>query len=235
MQCNLSLSPTNSFGAENATENLRLCEACARRLGGDSSSSPLSHSSDSGSGVHEALPAPSSVSSKIRVLVDCLSQLPTDEKCVVFSCWTRTLDVIEQALGAARMTYCRYDGSLSKTRRNQVLHSFATDHSLRVILVSITCGGQGLDLTAANHAILVEPQWNPMLEEQALARVHRLGQTKPVTMTRLIVKNTWEERIITAQERKRFLADLITNRKPLQGGEHGKRQLMVRESSQFRL
>jgi SNF2 family DNA or RNA helicase len=92
-----------------------------------------------------------------------------------------------------------------------------------------------LDLTAANHAVLVEPQWNPMLEEQALSRVHRLGQIKPVTMTRLIVKNTWEERIITAQERKRFLADLITNRKPLRGGEHGKRQLMVREFSQFRL
>jgi SWI/SNF-related matrix-associated actin-dependent regulator of chromatin subfamily A3 len=231
-QCTSSLSP--SFGAENATENIRLCTVCSRRSGGDSSSSSLSRSSTSGSGVHEALLAPSSMPSKIRVLVGCLSKLPADEKCVVFSCWTRTLDIIEQALGAARMIFCRYDGRLSRARRNQVLRSFATDHSLRVILVSITCGGQGLDLTAANHAVLIEPQWNPMLEEQALSRIHRLGQTKPVTMTRLIVKNTWEEKVITAQERKKFLADLITNRKPLKGGEHGKRQLMVRKFTQSR-
>ena len=84
-----------------------------------------------------------------------------------------------------------------------------------------------LDLTAANHAFLVEPQWNPMLEEQAMSRVHRLGQTKPVNLVRFIVKNTWEEKIVTVQERKRTLADMIIEGRRLKSGDDGRKQLMV--------
>lgn len=84
-----------------------------------------------------------------------------------------------------------------------------------------------LDLTAANHAFLVEPQWNPMLEEQAMSRVHRLGQTKAVNLVRFIVKNTWEEKIVTVQERKRNLADMIMDGRRLKVGDDGRKQLLV--------
>lgn len=114
---------------------------------------------------------------------------------------------------------------MSRTKRNAVLDAFATDPTIRVILVSISCGGQGLDLTAANHTFLLEPQWNPMLEEQAMARVHRLGQTKAVTLVRFVVKDTWEEKIVAVQRQKSFLAGLVVDRKGASGGIEGRRQL----------
>lgn len=83
-----------------------------------------------------------------------------------------------------------------------------------------------LDLTAANHAILVEPQWNPMLEEQALSRVNRLGQTKPVKLVRLIMRDTWEENIQWVQKQKRTYAELVTENK-LGKHDDGKRLLLV--------
>lgn len=119
---------------------------------------------------------------------------------------------------------------------------------MQVILVSITCGGQGsvfkpsliaiygtlinltrsrLDLTVANHAFLIEPQWNPMLEEQAMSRVHRLGQTKAVHLVRFIVKNTFEEKIVTSQECKRTLASMIMEGRRLDSGSNGRKQLLV--------
>lgn len=84
-----------------------------------------------------------------------------------------------------------------------------------------------LDLTVANHAFLVEPQWNPMLEEQAMSRVHRLGQTKAVHLVRFIVKNTWEEKVVTSQERKRTLASMIMEGRRLDSGNDGRKQLLV--------
>jgi SNF2 family DNA or RNA helicase len=114
---------------------------------------------------------------------------------------------------------------MSRTKRSDVLTQFTDNSSIRAILVSISCGGQGLDLTAANHAFLVEPQWNPMLEEQAMARVHRLGQKKAVRLVRLVMKDTWEEKIIRLQSRKLILANLIVDRSPLKEGVDGKKQL----------
>jgi SWI/SNF-related matrix-associated actin-dependent regulator of chromatin subfamily A3 len=222
--------PLPTYSLDSTTINPRLCKACTQRQRQDSSWTPLSPSSSPGGDAEEAHTTSINVPSKIRALVACLSQIPADEKCAVFSYWTTTLGLVEQALTAAGITYCRYDGRLSRGKRNEVLNSFATNATLSVILVSITCGGQGLDLTAANHAVLIEPQWNPMLEEQALSRVHRIGQMKPVMMTRLIVEGTWEEKIVEAQKRKRFLADLIMGRARLRGGDHGRRQLMVNAS-----
>ncbi|KIW33915.1 uncharacterized protein PV07_00729 [Cladophialophora immunda] len=164
-------------------------------------------------------------SSKIKALVGQIQRLPLNDKCIVFSYWTSSLDAIEEALKQAQIKFCRYDGRLSQTQRSQVLNSFTSDASLRVFLLSITCGGEGLDLTAANHAFLLEPQWNPMREEQAMARVHRLGQKKTVRLVRLVVKDTFEENIIRLQGRKRTLADLIVDRAPLQEGAGGKKQL----------
>lgn len=164
-------------------------------------------------------------SSKIKALLGQIQQLPLDDKCVVFSYWTSSLDAVEEVLKQAQIRCSRYDGQLSRSRRSQVLKEFTNDASLRVFLVSITCGGQGLDLTAANQAFLLEPQWNPMLEEQAMARVHRLGQKKVVRLVRLLMKDTFEENIVRLQGRKRTLADLIVDRSPLKEGTDGKKQL----------
>ncbi|KIY01312.1 uncharacterized protein Z520_02864 [Fonsecaea multimorphosa CBS 102226] len=164
-------------------------------------------------------------SSKIKALVGQITELPLNDKCVVFSYWTSSLDAVEEALKLASIKFCRYDGKLSQAQRSHMLNAFTNDPSLQVLLLSITCGGEGLDLTAANHAYLLEPQWNPMREEQAMARVHRLGQKKTVRLVRLVVKDTFEENIIRLQGRKRTLADLIVDRSPLQEGTGGKKQL----------
>lgn len=164
-------------------------------------------------------------SSKIQALLTQIQQIPFVDKCAIFSYWTSTFDAIEQAFTDAGITFCRYDGRLNRSKRDRVLHDFASNPSIRVVLVSISCGAQGLDLTAANHAFLLEPQWNPMLEEQAMSRVHRLGQTKPVRLVRFVMKETWEEKIVGLQERKRSLADLIVDRRGLKDGENGKKEL----------
>ncbi|KAK6366537.1 hypothetical protein LTS17_010623 [Exophiala oligosperma] len=200
----------------------RSCRNCALRnplLLAPSASNP---SSEISTPVSFSMPV--QASSKIKVLVSQIEQLPFDDKCVVFSYWTSSLDAIEVALNQAQVRFCRYDGRLNRQRRSQALSEFTTDPSLRVFLVSITCGGQG-HLTAANHAFLLEPQWNPMIEEQAMARVHRLGQQKPVRLVRLLVRDTFEENIVRLQGRKRTLADLIVDRSPLKEGSDGKKQL----------
>ncbi|KIX08530.1 uncharacterized protein Z518_03186 [Rhinocladiella mackenziei CBS 650.93] len=129
-------------------------------------------------------------SSKIKALLAQIHQLPSHDKCVVFSYWTSSLDAVQEVLVRSGIGFTRYDGKLGRSKRSQLLKDFAEDTSLRVFLVSISCGGQGLDLTSANHAFLLEPQWNPMLEEQAMARVHRLGQKKAVHLVRFVVENT---------------------------------------------
>lgn len=105
--------------------------------------------------------------------------------------------------------YVRIDGKVPLKNRTAALRKFQADDSIRVILLSITCGGAGfvtsihsrswliaasrLDLTAASRGYLLEPHWNPMIEEQALCRVHRVGQTRPCTTIRYIMRDSFEE------------------------------------------
>lgn len=154
-----------------------------------------------------------------------MSQDSEDDKCVVFSYWTATLYLIQNAFENANVSCCRYDGSLTRTKRDSVLRAFANDVHIKVILISVSCGGQGLAVTVANHAILFEPQWNPMPEEQALSRVHRIGQVKPVYLVRLVVQRSFEENIVSLQERKRSPAGLVVDQQKLKG-EDGKRLLL---------
>ncbi|KAI1610625.1 P-loop containing nucleoside triphosphate hydrolase protein [Exophiala viscosa] len=147
------------------------------------------------------------VSTKLRTLLQDLKQHEKAEKSVVFSFWTYTLDIIESLLRQhTSIPYARIDGNLSGARREQAIQRFQTDDSVRVILVSITCGGTGLDLTAASRAYLLEPQWNPMIEEQALSPIHRLGQTKEVNTIRYRVRNSFEEKVAMIQDMKRDIA-----------------------------
>jgi SNF2 family DNA or RNA helicase len=129
-------------------------------------------------------------------------------KSVVFSGWTSHLDLIELALDANGIVFTRLDGSMSRTQRTTAMDRFREDNSVHVILVSIMAGGLGLNLTAGNSVYVMEPQYNPAAEAQAIDRVHRLGQKRPVRTVRYIMRDSFEEKMLELQEKKKKLASL---------------------------
>ncbi|CEJ82945.1 hypothetical protein VHEMI02983 [[Torrubiella] hemipterigena] len=157
------------------------------------------------------------LSSKVTALIDDIKSLPKDVKCIVFSTWRLTLDLITSGLNAASIQSIRFDGKVAQKDRHTVLKKFRSDPSIQVMLLTLSCGAVGLNLTVASRAYLVEPHWNPTLEEQALARIHRLGQTKEVTTVRFYVKNSFEEEVMQMQESKRQLAGVFLS--PHDGGD----------------
>ncbi|KAF1990979.1 hypothetical protein K402DRAFT_323601, partial [Aulographum hederae CBS 113979] len=128
---------------------------------------------------------------------------------LVFSFWTSTLNIVGTALSRAGIEYTRIDGQMSQKNRIIALQKLRTDDSTKVLLLSLSCGAVGLNLTAASRVYLMEPHWNPSIEEQALARVHRIGQTKPVTTVRFIMRDTYEEHVVKVQDRKKNLTSLL--------------------------
>ncbi|TVY35125.1 putative SWI/SNF-related matrix-associated actin-dependent regulator of chromatin subfamily A member 3-like [Lachnellula occidentalis] len=156
-----------------------------------------------------------SMSTKIKALVEDLSKHGLQERSVVFSYWTYTLDLIQLMLTDRGIPYTRIDGKTSLPKRTAALQNFHDDETLRVILVSITCGGAGLDLTAASRVYLMEPHWNPMIEEQALCRVHRVGQKRSVTTVRYLMRDSFEEQVVEIQKRKKLLAKVAFGQDPL--------------------
>ncbi|KAK0110161.1 hypothetical protein ONS95_002813 [Cadophora gregata] len=157
-----------------------------------------------------------SMPTKIKELLTDLTTRGADEKSVVFSYWTYTLDLIQIMLEDSKIPFVRFDGKMSQAKRTESLRTFKRDPSVRVILVSITCGGAGLDLTAASRAYLMEPHWNPMIEEQALCRVHRVGQKRSVTTIRYLMRDSFEEQVVEIQKRKKLLAKVAFGQDPLE-------------------
>lgn len=101
---------------------------------------------------------------------------------------------------------------MSQKKRQETLHQFKTDASFGVFLISLKAGGVGLNLTAANHVFLIDPWWNPAVEDQAVERVHRIGQKKNVEIIRFICRQTVEERIIELHQHKKQLFDSTISR-----------------------
>ena len=144
------------------------------------------------------------------------SELPEGQppiRSVVFSGWTTYLDLIAHALTSNGHGFTRLDGTMSVRARTEALTKFAEDPSITVLLVSIKAGGQGLNLTAASRAFVMEPQFNPGVEQQAVDRVYRLGQTRPVVVKHYIATNTIEEPILELQKKKKSLATLSMERR----------------------
>lgn len=176
---------------------------------------------------------PDYVPPKIERLVRDLQEVPAETKrlglthpflyrslksayiSVVFSSWTKTLEMVRCQLSTKSIRSLGLDGTMSSTSRAKTLRTFRNDNDIRVLLATISCGGVGLDLTAASRAFIIEPQWNPMSESQALDRVHRLGQTKEVILTRYITIGTWEQKVVTVQRKKQELADLTLGSGPI--------------------
>jgi superfamily II DNA/RNA helicase len=112
------------------------------------------------------------------------------------------MDQVEYELRRQELGCVRFDGDLSPHERQQAVDSFINDTEIKVFLSSLQAGCQGLNLTVANHVILVDPWYNPALELQARDRVHRIGQTKPVYIVRMKTKDTVEEDICKKQYEK---------------------------------
>ncbi|KAI0381073.1 SNF2 family N-terminal domain-containing protein [Hypomontagnella monticulosa] len=152
---------------------------------------------------------PNNLPSKIKALIADLMTVPSDVKCIAFSTWRLTLDLIEAGLKQASLPCIRFDGKVPQKDRQAVVEEFRSNPNIRVMLLTLSCGAVGLTLTAASRAYLMEPHWNPTLEEQALARVHRLGQKKEVTTVRFYVRDSFEEQVMNLQESKKQLAGVL--------------------------
>ncbi|KAH6629586.1 DNA repair protein rad5 [Boeremia exigua] len=146
-------------------------------------------------------------------------------KSVVFSTWTTHLDLIEIALKNHSHVYVRLDGRMTREARDKSMRVFREDPSVRVMLVSIGAGGLGLNLTTANKVYMMEPQFNPAAEAQAVDRVHRLGQDREVTIKRFIMEHSFEEKMLELQNKKKALADITMAREKRNKGEDSKRRL----------
>ncbi|KAI7957589.1 hypothetical protein MJO28_004684 [Puccinia striiformis f. sp. tritici] len=129
-------------------------------------------------------------------------------KSVVFSQWTKLLDKIASALDEFNIQYKKLDGTMNRAERNRSMDALKADPKCEVLLVSLRAGGVGLNLTCAQRVYLMEPFWNPAVENQAVDRVHRLGQTKPVRMIRYIISGSVEQNMLEIQKRKTELANM---------------------------
>ncbi|ROT43317.1 hypothetical protein SODALDRAFT_268849 [Sodiomyces alkalinus F11] len=145
-------------------------------------------------------------SAKIRQMMQILRKEADEHKFIIFSQFTSMMDLVEPFLRKGGFKFTRYDGKMKNDEREASLHRLRNDKKTRILLCSLKCGSLGLNLTAATRVIIVEPFWNPFIEEQAIDRVHRLTQTIDVIVYKLTVEKTVEERILELQEKKRLLA-----------------------------
>jgi non-specific serine/threonine protein kinase len=135
-----------------------------------------------------------------------------DHKALIFSQFLGMLALIRERLRELDVKFEYFDGSTSATERERAIQAFQNDDSCRVFLISLKAGGVGLNLTAADYVYIVDPWWNPAVEQQAIDRTHRIGQTKNIFAYRMICKDTIEDKILQLQEKKRILAkDLIAD------------------------
>lgn len=130
-------------------------------------------------------------------------------KSVVFSQWTKLLDRIGDALDESGIAYTRLDGSMARDNRTKAMESFRHNPKCEIILISLRSGGVGLNLTAGRRVYIMEPYWNPAVQNQAIDRVHRLGQTLPVQTVCFIVQKSIEENMLKIQKRKMELAEYV--------------------------
>jgi len=147
-------------------------------------------------------------SSKTDLLMETLEEsLSEGHKSLVFSQWTSFLDLVGAELKKRNISYSRIDGT---TRDRQALvEEFQGSGGPPVMLISLKAGGVGLTLTAADHVFILDPWWNPAVEDQAADRAHRIGQQNPVMIHRLVARDTIEERILVLQEKKKDLARAV--------------------------
>jgi SNF2 family DNA or RNA helicase len=185
----------------------------------DSEDSKVSLNSSEDDSEPESLeePLPQS-STKIKQLLKILHRESEKHKFIVFSQFTSMLDLIQPHLNANDFNCTRYDGSMKNDAREASLEKLRNNPNCRILLCSLKCGSLGLNLTAASRVVILEPFWNPFVEEQAIDRVHRLNQTVDVIVYKLTIAGSVEERIVELQEKKRALAQMAIEGGSAAGG-----------------
>jgi superfamily II DNA or RNA helicase len=149
---------------------------------------------------------------KLEELARELQENMGNHKALVFSQFLGMLALIKEKLTELEIPFVYFDGSTSAPDREKAVQEFQNNEEIRVFLISLKAGGVGLNLTAASYVYIVDPWWNPAVEQQAIDRTHRIGQTNNIFAYRMICKDTIEDKILVLQERKRALAkDLITD------------------------
>ena len=148
------------------------------------------------------VPGPAAASGKVQLFGELLDEIVDGgHRVLVFSQFTRMLDLLGEELESRGLSHCRLDGSTAD--RQGVVQRFQTDATIPVFLISLKAGGVGLNLTGADTVIHFDPWWNPAVEDQATDRAHRIGQSRVVTSYKLITRGTVEEKILALQRRKR--------------------------------
>ena len=149
---------------------------------------------------------------KLDELTREISENIGNHKALVFSQFLGMLALIKEKLIELEIPFAYFDGSTTATDREKAIREFQDNDSCRVFLISLKAGGVGLNLTAADYVYIVDPWWNPAVEQQAIDRTHRIGQTKNIFAYRMICKDSIEDKILQLQDRKRLLAkDLIAD------------------------
>lgn len=148
-------------------------------------------------------------SSKLSVFLEIVDELiENNHRALVFSQFVTHLSIVRKALDKKGISYQYLDGSSPMAQREQSVNNFQRGEG-QLFLISLKAGGLGLNLTAADYVIHLDPWWNPAIEDQASDRAHRIGQTRPVTIYRLVAENTIEEKIIRLHATKRNLAESL--------------------------
>lgn len=141
----------------------------------------------------------------LREEIALMLQKDAAAKAIVFSQFTSFLDLIIFSLRKSGIKCTQLTGSMSIQARDQTIEKFSNDPDCKVFLMSLKAGGVALNLTVASHVFLMDPWWNPAVEQQAQDRIHRLGQYKPIRVVRFVIANTIEERILRLQEKKQLV------------------------------
>jgi SNF2 family DNA or RNA helicase len=148
-------------------------------------------------------------SSKLSTFLEIADELIENKhRALVFSQFVSHLAIVRAALDKKGIHYKYLDGSTPMAEREKLVKSFQSGEG-ELFLISLKAGGLGLNLTAADFVIHLDPWWNPAIEDQASDRAHRIGQKRPVTIYRLVAENTIEEKIIKLHHSKRDLAETL--------------------------
>lgn len=162
------------------------------------------------------------IGTKVRTVVEFITkeivgkvdqQFGKPHKAIVFSQFTSLLNITQAELERRAVPFVRLDGAMTREKRTLALQTFTAQRHVQIILCSLKAAGIGLNLAAADHVLLIDPWWNPAVEDQAIDRAHRLGQQRPVRAVRFVAANTIEERILDVHAQKRAIADGTLSRK----------------------
>ncbi len=152
----------------------------------------------------------SNESVKIKEIVTHVTEKTAKHKVLIFSQFVEMLSLVKNELARLNIPFEYLDGKCSTKKREQSVNNFQNNDNLRVFLISLKAGGTGLNLTAADYVYLLDPWWNPAVENQAIDRCYRIGQDKKVFAYRMICKDTIEEKILDLQNKKKKVAgDII--------------------------